>query len=114
MKLTGKIVHGEGRGHGLGVPTINVDIHESELAHGVYAVKVGENIGAMNWGPRPTFDEGEARAEVHLLDFKCDMYGEEVEVEVFEKIRGVIKFDNKEELIKQIQEDIVKVRAIFL
>lgn len=115
MKLTGKIVHGQGRGHHLGTPTINLSVSDVDLPYGVYAVRVGLAgkfyTGAMNWGTRPTFNENNPVMEVHILDFEGDVYGEEAELEIIEKIRDVMKFENKEELMAQIEKDIAQVRS---
>jgi riboflavin kinase/FMN adenylyltransferase len=118
MKLTGKIIHGEGRGQHMGLPTINLAEHPSDLEEGVYAVwvesKFGRNKGAMNWGARPTFDELESVMEVHLLDFDGDLYDQEVEVEVVKKIREIQKFDSKESLMIQIKKDIAEISALLV
>lgn len=116
MKLTGKISHGQGRGHGLGIPTINLQLAKVDLAQGVYAVRVTlqEHLywGAMNWGSRPTFKETEPVMEIHLLDFDGEIYGESVEVEIVKKIREVMKFETQAALIQQIESDIAQVRAL--
>lgn len=125
MQFSGKVVHGEGRGHGLGFPTINVQVEgglsEADLSYGVYSVAVvifesgllnKKNVqhkGAMNWGRRPTFNEQEAGVEIHLLGFEGDLYGEQVEVQVLHKIRDVQKFSSKEELVAQIRKDLSRV-----
>jgi riboflavin kinase/FMN adenylyltransferase len=118
MKLTGKIIHGEGRGHEMSLPTINLDQHPQDLEMGVYAAWVLSNgvkyKGAMNWGPRPTFDEEFPVMEVHLIDFDADIYGLEVEIEVVEKIRDIIKFDSKENLIEQIKKDIAVATDLLI
>lgn len=112
--IQGKVIHGEGRGHALGIPTLNVETVGVDLAYGVYAVWVyWQDLrlpGVMNWGSRPTFHEEEPRLEVHLLEGGDDFYGEEVRVEVVERLRGVQSFASKEELIAQIQKDIEGAR----
>jgi len=116
MKLTGKIIHGAGRGHDIGFPTINIRIMNCDLEFGVYAVKVKiverEYFGAMNWGSRPTFDESEPHMEIFLLDFHADVYEENADVEILKKIRDVKKFDSKGELIKQIALDVAFLRDL--
>ncbi len=113
--IRGKVVHGEGRGHALGIPTLNVEVAALDLPYGVYAVwLLWENQrlpGVMNWGSRPTFHEEEPRMEVHVLDFEGNLYGEEVEVDVVTKLRGVQNFSSKEELVAQIHKDIEGARG---
>ena len=43
--------------------------------------------------------------EVHLLSFKGDLYGKEIEVEFIEYIRDIIKFNSLEELKGQLEKD---------
>jgi len=67
---------------------------------------------ALNIGYRPTVAKGrpELRVEAHLLDFKGDLYGEELEVEIGEKLRDERRFDSPEQLQKQIQIDVANIR----
>lgn len=100
------------------LPTINLDQHPGNLEEGVYAVWVRFNHeqyrGAMNWGPRPTFDENEPVMEVHLLDYEGDLYDETVELETVERLRSIQKFDTQEALVEQIQKDIAACRNLLL
>lgn len=117
MQLTGKIIHGEGRGREIGFPTINVEGDFRDLEQGVYAVWVDLNgtrhKGAMNYGPQPTFNSGIVRVEIFLLDFEGDIYGQTVTVEAVERIREVKKFASVEELRAQINQDIVRVKQVL-
>lgn len=116
MKLTGKIVHGAGRGKGLGFPTLNIEGEFLDMEQGVYAVWVtmGKRIpGAMNYGPQPTFGDTQLRVEVFLLDFEGEVYGEEATVEVVKKIRDTRKFDSVEELKAQITQDVEDVKQVL-
>ncbi len=113
MNLTGKIIHGEGRGARIGFPTLNIEGSFPGLEQGVYAVWVtlptGRYKGAMNYGPQPTFDDAHVRVEVFLLDFEGDVYGETATVEVVKKIREVRKFESVEALKAQIAEDVASL-----
>ncbi len=121
MKLTAQIVHGAGRGKVLGFPTINLLLEKpqflEELSEGVYAVRVelGEErfMGAMNHGSRPTFSDNAPQMEIFLLDFEGELYGEEVQVEIVQKIREIRKFDSAEALIEQIGKDVKEVRELL-
>lgn len=117
MNLTGKIVHGEGRGARIGFPTLNIEGSFPGLEQGVYAVWVtlpaGRFKGAMNYGPQPTFEDAHIRVEVFLLGFEGDVYGETATVEVVKKIREVRKFESVEALKKQIEEDVKVVRNVL-
>lgn len=116
MKLTGKIVHGAGRGKGLGFPTLNIEGEFLGLDQGVYAVWATLDKrypGAMNYGPQPTFGDTQVRVEVFLLDFDGEVYGKEATVEVVKKIRDTRKFASVDELKAQIEEDVRQVKAVL-
>ncbi|MEK9159163.1 MAG: riboflavin kinase [Patescibacteria group bacterium] len=117
MKLTGKILHGAGRGRGLGFPTLNIEGEFLDLEQGVYAVwaSVGEGRyeGAMNYGPQPTFGVADVRVEVFLLNFEGEVHGEQATVTVVKKIRDTRKFDSAEELKVQIAQDVEDVKEVL-
>jgi len=108
----GPVVAGARRGHELGFPTANIVVDGLQLPpDGVYAVqaRLGESWlrGVANLGVRPTISTDAARVlEVHLLDFKGDLYGREMEVQFFRFLRGEKKFTSLDELRAQIACDI--------
>ena len=65
-----------------------------------------------NIGVRPTFEPHPVppRIEAHILDFDDDIYGENLRVEFLSRIRGERRFDNIDELVKQIYLDISAAR----
>jgi riboflavin kinase/FMN adenylyltransferase len=113
--LAGTVVHGAGRGNGLGIPTANIGlIADNKLIprNGVYAVKVeveGEDRrwnGMMNIGLRPTFDHQSDRTlEVHLIGFNQNIYNREVRVEFAQRVRDERKFDSVDHLLEQLNAD---------
>ena len=110
----GMVVRGDGRGHGLGFPTANVDVQPAVLPpDGVYAVEAivdaNVHLAVANLGPRPTFASGRA-LEVHLLDFAGDLYGRELEVLFRQRLRDVRAFDGADELRAQIRRDVAAAR----
>ena len=111
-RLNGTVVHGDKRGKAIGFPTANIKpehVNKIIPKEGVYAVKVRINgdwfNGMMNIGTRPTFDGEQETLEVHLFNFETDIYGKEVQVRFFKRIRDEKKFNGKEELIEQLKED---------
>ena len=119
FELIGEVVEGDGRGRGLGFPTANL-MMEGELrpAHGVYAVRVvresGERLeGAANLGMRPTFDGRRFSAEIHMLDFSGDLYGERIRVEFVGRVRAERRFESADALVEQVREDVAAVRAML-
>ena len=63
---------------------------------------------ALNIGLRPTVASPgpQLRVEAHLLDFNGDLYGEELELEVGEKLRNEQRFGSPTELREQIARDV--------
>ena len=116
--VSGIVVPGKKRGSILGIPTANIK-PEKELipAQGVYAViahlEKDRHQGVLNIGFNPTFSDTELSVEVYLLDFSGDIYGKKVDVLFIERIRDEVKFENSEQLVKQIRKDIDEARAIL-
>ncbi len=116
--LHGPVVHGASRGRRLGFPTANVLVREECLPPpGVYAARVRVDgttyDAALNVGPNPTFGGSSTGVEAYLLDFSGDLYGKEVEIQPVARIRGEIAFRDASDLVRQIQEDVARVRAIL-
>ena len=117
--LSGRVIAGAGRGIKLGFPTANLDI-DSEQAlpvDGVYATWAYINDKAYqsmtNIGKRPTFGGSGHTVEVYVLDYHSDLYGQELKLDVIERLRGETQFDTAEELKKQLTEDVKQGRAIL-
>ena len=116
--IFGTVVRGDRRGKQLGWPTINVATgHEVLPADGVYASKVWlpelhRLLDAVtNVGSRPTFpDGGQKVVESHLFDFDGEIYGEAVELNFLERLRGEQAFPSAEALTSQIEIDAATAR----
>ncbi len=118
--VRGTVVHGAARGRSMGFPTANIET-DAELmpAQGVYACRARTNGGTWleavaNLGTRPTFDGQGFLVEVHLLDFSGDLYGSEMEVAFFARIRGEQAFDGLDSLRIQIEKDVEQAKALLL
>ena len=102
-------------GTGLGAPTINMNFHEGVIIprHGVYTARGfladGTSYDAVaNIGVRPTVSDGEhVNVESHLIGFSGNLYGQQVRVEFYKFLRPEVKFEDDEELARQIRRDIV-------
>ncbi|MCL2413903.1 MAG: riboflavin kinase [Bacteroidales bacterium] len=109
--MLAKVIEGRKIGRELGFPTANLEFFKPDEMpeDGVYAVDVqfGNEtfIGVLNVGTRPTFGVSERTAEVHILDFSREIYGETLEIAVKKFIRKEKTFDNLENLKKQIELD---------
>jgi riboflavin kinase/FMN adenylyltransferase len=120
FQLRGMVVTGRDRGGKLlGFPTANLKI-EDELCPktGIYAVTVetrrGLHLGVANIGYSPTFDDRQFTVEVHILDFKEEIYGEKIRINFVKRLRGEVKFGSIEELKRQIERDIETARRILM
>ena len=120
--LMGHVAHGEHVGTSLGFPTANLVLDEaSQLipAPGVYAVKVRlENSmehkhGMMNIGTRPTFAGHQLTLETHIFQFHEDLYGQPMLVSFVGRLRAEQRFDSKEALRQQLQQDAVQAAEIL-
>ena len=108
--ISGPVVHGKQLGRQLGFPTANIALNDKEIADGVYAVRatVGGRCygGVANVGTRPTVDDGPGRfLEAYLFDFKEDIYGLIIDVELVAYLRAEQKFASVEALREQIGKD---------
>ena len=112
-ELTGKVITGHKLGRKLGYPTANLDsgIYKI-LPLGVFAVKVrvGTKMynGFCNIGFRPTVNTLDTLlplVEVHIFNFKQSIYGRQITVWFYEKLRDETKFDGLEALKAQLAKD---------
>ncbi|MBW3542084.1 MAG: bifunctional riboflavin kinase/FAD synthetase [Planctomycetes bacterium] len=66
---------------------------------------------AVNVGPNPTFADERRKVEVHLVDYAGELYGRRVEVDFLARLRDTQTFADADELRRQLERDIVAVRA---
>ena len=118
--IIGTVVGGEKRGRKLGFPTANVE-SDSELLPlpGVYAVRTRID-GVPDWlpsvanlGTRPTFDGRQHLIEVHILDFRGNLYGRQAQVSFISRLRDEKKFSSADALSKQLKQDVIAARALL-
>ena len=116
IAIKGIVIRGDGRGRKLGFPTANIALQQETL-EGIYAAHVsvdGKTYQAASFvGAAKTFDKTEAHLESYLLDFDDDLYGKEITVTLYQKIRDNKKFDSVEALIEQMKQDVKEIRALF-
>lgn len=116
FKISGTVIEGNKIGRTIGFPTANIDYpaRMAEIPFGVYSaiVNVEGKIykGVLNYGLKPSIKESVKKpvAEVHILDFDKDIYGEKIEISLIERIRNEKHFNSLDELKKQIREDITR------
>lgn len=115
-----EVVHGDARGRTLGSPTINQFFSDNFTVadYGVYAsftvVDGKKYISVTNIGIRPTIKGGsEKRSETNIVGFDGDLYGQDIEVFLVEKLRGERAFNSLDELSESISADRKKSTEII-
>lgn len=118
--LAGKVVYGRGIGKLVGAPTANLQImSQDDLPPiGVYVTEISldEQIyyGVTNIGTRPTVDnDKDVSIETLILNFNKDIYGQNMEIRLFKRLRSPKKFDNFSMLLEQIQRDCIVAQEFF-
>jgi len=79
-------------------------------------VELGSRIygGMLYLGKRPTFSEGrQSSYEVHILEFKGNIYGRNLKVKLLKRIRGEKKFCSAQSLRNQIMTDEVASKKVL-
>jgi len=142
--LTDVVHYGYKLGRTLGTPTINMRFSAGVLlpAFGVYATKVyledgavkadsapdaseqtgaaapvdaDGHIGVTNVGIRPTVDDsGLVTAETHILNFQRNLYGHQVRIEFYKRLRTEKKFSDVSGLKAQVSKDCSAASEYFL
>ena len=112
--ISGRVVHGDKLGRDIGFPTANIQLkHNRPPLQGIFAVEVcglnGEPLpGVASLGKRPTVKGADAVPvlEVHLFDFKAEIYGRRVRVDFLHKLRDEEKYPDLDSLVAQIRRDV--------
>ena len=120
-RLCGTVVHGEKRGRKIGYPTANMNVAEAAIpANGIYVTTLGR-AGEEHWravtsiGHRPTFDGDGRTVETYVMDDvdDLDLYGDEIELDFYRRVREEKKFDSVEELVVEMDRDVEMARQFF-
>ena len=120
FSLRGRVIEGDKRGRELGFPTANVEIGLDHAlpAYGIYVsrayVRETAYEACTSIGVRPTFDADEKpTVEVFILNFDGDVYGEDLRIDLLERLRGEEQFESADELVAQMHKDIDQTRGYF-
>src|SRR5215208_1668044 len=119
--LHGPVIHGDERGRTINVPTANISYSRDKMipANGIYACWAYLNgqkyQAAINIGINPTFtpDKQIPNVEAHLLDFKREIYGQDVKLEFVARLRNELRFDSVDALLEQIWKDVEDTKRIL-
>jgi riboflavin kinase / FMN adenylyltransferase len=120
FSLRGPVVAGDRRGRTLGFPTANmaIGLDRALPEYGIYVtrayVRETAHESCTSIGIRPTFDvDLRPTVETFVLDFDEDIYGQEMRIELLQRLRGELKFESADELVAQMHRDIEQTRAYF-
>ena len=118
--VSGRVIKGQGRGKQIGFPTANLDYNREIIlpSKGVYLTKTQIHdmvyFSVTNVGANPTFNtENELHVETHLLNFTRDIYGDEIKVFFYKKLRDEKIFQTVNELVEQIKTDVTTAELLF-
>lgn len=106
-----EVFAGDKRGRSIGFPTINQHLPKGLVVpkFGVYESRcfVGEKEykSFTNIGIRPTWQVDEPLCETHIFDFKGNLYGKCIRVELVRYLREERLFSSVDELKKQLDYD---------
>lgn len=119
-EVSGKVIHGKKIGRTIGFPTANMLWDKQKLLpkEGAYIVSVKiENHtiynGMLSIGTNPTVEGKELTMEVHIIDFKEDIYDKEISVIFHDFLHEQIKFESLEALIQQLNKDKELTKTFF-
>jgi riboflavin kinase/FMN adenylyltransferase len=114
--LRGTVIKGKKRGKLLGFPTANINLNK-DIPDGIYVsiviVDNKEYLAATFIGAAKTFYEVKKQAESYLLNFDKNIYGKEIIIKLYNKLRDNKKFLSEDELVKQITIDVENVKSFF-
>ncbi len=110
--ISGTVVQGKQLGRTINFPTANIEVNESYKlipANGVYVVSSvidGKIVqGMMNIGTRPTVDGTNTTIEVHFHDFDGNLYGNNLTISIYHRLRDEVKFESFDALKLQLEKD---------
>jgi riboflavin kinase / FMN adenylyltransferase len=116
--LSGVVQRGDGRGRTIGFPTANLgEPNPRKLLppEGVYAAvawtRGGPFRAMLNLGSRPTVADASRTVEAHLLDFRGDLYGHQIRLDLVSRLRPIVAFDGLQALSAQLHRDAEASRA---
>ncbi len=119
FEINGIVVHGNKRGRELGYPTANMNINPKIItpADGIYSTttsihgEIYESVTSI--GTRPTFGLKQRLIETYVMNYDGDLYGHDLNIHFFDKIRGQVQFNSIDELVSQIESDVEESRRII-
>ena len=122
FSISGIVKAGARLGRKIGYPTANISLGPYVRPRfGIYVVRAFFELnpdlpplqGVANIGTRPTVDGKQELLESFFFDFKGDLYGQRLNVELLKFIRPEEKFPDVKAMANQISKDCEVGRAYF-
>jgi riboflavin kinase/FMN adenylyltransferase len=119
FSLNGQVVSGDRRGRGLGFPTANLELKPEQAlpSDGVYVTiaHVGHELmpSVTSIGVRPTFGGDKRLVETYIIDYKGELLGQRLTIDLVDRLRDEKRFDTVEELKSQMGRDVEQARQIL-
>ena len=126
---TAPVIIGKGRGKFLGYPTFNLEIpHTFPIKQGIYACRLALHssanpqnspttdphfIGALHFGPTPTFNDSTPSLEIFVLDYDSDAPIHTISFGHLHYLRQIKQFNSESTLTAQITQDVINTRRHF-
>ncbi len=111
-RIKGVVSKGKGKGLSFGFPTANLTLSDNYVIpkEGVYVTKTNVNghifRSLTNIGKNPTIsDDNKLTIETYIFDFQDELYGKEIAVSFYSRLRDEIKFASTKELVEQLEKD---------
>lgn len=110
-RIKGEVIEGAKKGRTINYPTANIDCGEYMIPkRGVYATMTRADgvwyRSVSSVGFNPTLSGHDyISVESYLFDFNASIYGKEIEIVFIQRLRNEVKFESKEALITQIDQD---------
>ncbi|WKZ33132.1 MAG: bifunctional riboflavin kinase/FAD synthetase [Thermodesulfobacteriota bacterium] len=119
FSIRGRVVRGMDLGKKIGFPTANLEARSELLpADGVYAafaiIGGKRHKAVVNVGTAPTFGGKKRCVEAHILGFRGDIYGKDIEVEFVRRLRGEKAFASREALARRIMMDAERAERLLI
>ena len=119
VSILGTVMRGNSLGRRIGFPTANINPrHEVLPSCGIYAVKIifgkVRLKGVCYIGTRPTLSRKKIiHVEVHIFNFRRNIYGKDLEINFIRKMRSDKKFPSLDLLAKAIKKDAALAKKLL-
>lgn len=115
--VCGRVIHNRRLGHELGYPTANIPLKRRVspvcgiFVAAVHGIGGSTRYGAAYVASQPASHGVSGMLEVHIFDFKGELYGQRLRVELLYQLRTDAEFENLESLRTQMTQDMDDAHA---